>query len=84
MYSWAPLYVWDACMQITAYMKLDVQYRQVSFYVRTTFLKNVAQIEHRNFHLKRLISWGLRISSYMVYKYTTSGRTESKFDSGRN
>jgi hypothetical protein len=57
-------------------------YRQVSFYVRVMFLKNITQIktmkiEHK-IPLKTMHFLGVRglTSSYLVYDNTTSGHTD--------
>jgi hypothetical protein len=53
-------------------------YRQVSFNARVTFLKKVAQIEHKIAIKKNVFPEvrGLTTSSYIVYNYTTSGPVE--------
>jgi hypothetical protein len=59
---------------------LSVGYRQVLFYSRVTFLKNIMQIEH-TFPIKTMHFFGvggLTTSSYVVYDYTITGHMDLK------
>jgi predicted aconitase with swiveling domain len=64
--------------EVTVDQAMVYIYRQVSFYGRFMFLKNITDVEHK-INVQNLVFPGVRgltASSYIVYDYTTSGHVD--------